>query len=294
MNKLHHPDRIVVFTIAVIFGTIITGCGSSQQLISTWQNHEIKINGDQSEWKNALFQVPDKKVFIGFNNDDKFLYLFLKTNDRAKVIQMFRAGFITWFEPENSDYKPFGISFPQPNVFSDQQQFKQNYQGVNSESNPQEENPDNFMDKMIIQQTQLEIVNTDKYPLMALPLINKDGIEAKLSVKDNYFVYELKVPLAIGNEYSYTAGVKPGNTIKVRFETEKLEMAKKESSDQGERSPDSDAGQVPRGSGGGGMRGHGGGGMHSGGRSGGGRGTNNIEPFNYSVEVKLENAPKSN
>jgi hypothetical protein len=291
MIKLHHPDKIVVFIIVVIVGIIINGCGSSQQLISTWQDHEIKINGDQSEWKNALFQVPDKKVFIGFNNDDKFLYLFLKTNDRAKVIQMFRAGFITWFVPENSDYKPFGISFPQPNVFSDQQQFKQNYQGVNSESNPQEENPDNFMDKMIIQQTQLEIVNTDKYPLMALPLINKEGIEAKLSVNDNYFVYELKVPLAVGNEYSYTAGVKPGNTIKVRFETEKLEMAKKESFDQGERSPGSDAGQIPPGAGGGGMRGRGG--MRSGGRSGG-RGMNNIEPFNYSVEVKLENLPKNN
>jgi uncharacterized membrane protein YgcG len=292
MNKLHHTDRIVVFIIVVIFGIIITGCGSSQQLISTWQDHEVKIDGDQSEWKNALFQVPNKKVFIGFNNDDKFLYLFLKTNDRAKVIQMFRAGFITWFEPENGDYKPFGISFPQPNVFSDQQQFKQNNQGVNSESNPQEENSDNLMDKMIIQQTQLEIVNNNKYPLMALPLINKEGIEVKLSVKDYYFVYQLKVPLAVGNEYSYTAGVKPGNTIKVRFETEKLEMAKKEFSDQGERSPDSDAGQIPRGAGGGGMRGRGG--MHSGGRSGGGKGMNNVDPFNYSVEVKLENAPKNN
>jgi hypothetical protein len=40
------------------------------------------------------------------------------------------------------------------------------------------------------------------------------------------------------------------------------------------------------------MRGRGG--MRSGGRSGGGKGMNNVDPFNYSVEVKLENAPKNN
>jgi len=44
MNQLHRSDRIVVFIIAVIFGIIVTGCGSSQQLISTWQNHEVKID----------------------------------------------------------------------------------------------------------------------------------------------------------------------------------------------------------------------------------------------------------
>jgi len=226
MNKLYHPDRIVLFGIAVLFGIIVTGCGSGEQLISTWQNHEIRIDGDPAEWKSTLHQVPDKKIFIGFKNDNKFLYLCLTTNDRAKVIQMFRSGFITWFEPENGDYKPFGISFPQPNVFSDQQQFKQSNQGVNRESS-QEENPDNIMDNMIMQQTQLEIVNKDKYPLIALPLINKEGIEAKLSIKDNYFVYELKVPLAVGNDYSYTAGVTPGNTIKIRFETEKWKWLKR-------------------------------------------------------------------
>jgi len=291
MNKLFHPDRIAGFIIVILFGFIITGCSSSEKLLSTWQNHEIKINGDPSEWKNALHAIPDQKTFVGFKNDDKFLYLCLTTNDRSKVGQMLRDGFITWFEPESGNYQLFGISFPQPNVFPDQQQFKPSSQGVEHETSPQD-NPDNFMDKMIIQQTQLEIVNKEKYPLMDLPLINKEGIEAKLSVKDNYFVYELKVPLAIGNDYSYPAGVTPGNSIKIRFETEKMEMGKNESKPQGERSPDSDSGQMPRGSGGGGMRGGRGGGMHSGGRPGE-KGMNNSEALNYSCELKLETAPIS-
>jgi hypothetical protein len=283
MNKLYHPDKILVFISVILFGFIISGCSSSEKLISTWQNHEIKIDGDPSEWKNTLHAIPDQKAFVGFRNDDKFLYLCLTTNDRAKVGQMLRDGFITWFEPESGNYQPFGISFPQPNIFTDQQQFKPSSQGVEHESSPQE-NPENFMDKMIIQQTQLEIVNKDKYPLIALPLMNKEGIQAKLSVKDNYFVYELKVPLAVGNDYSYPAGVTPGNTIKIRFETEKMEMSKSESKPQGERSPDSESGQMPRG------RGGRGGGIHSGGRSGG-RGMNNSDPLNYSCELKLEIAP---
>jgi len=291
MKVLHRSERLVFFIISLVFGIIVTGCGSSEQFISTWQNHEIKINGDPSEWKNSLHQIPDKKIFVGFKNDDKFLYLCLTTNDRAKVMQMLRAGFITWFEPVNDNYKPFGISFPQPNIFSDQQELRQSNLGIKNESSSQEENPDNFMNKMIIQQTQFEIVNKEKYPMMALPLINKEGIEVKLSIKDNFFVYELKVPLAVGNDYSYTAGVTPGNKIKVRFETEKMEVTRNESSYQGERSPDSDVGQMPRGTGGGGgMRGRGG---HSGVRSGG-KGINNSDPLNYSIDLKLENAPKSN
>lgn len=291
MNKFHRYERFEFLIIALVLCITVIGCGSSEQLISSWQNQEIKMNGDPAEWKSSLHQVPDKKFFVGFKNDDKFLYLILTTNDRGKVIQMFKAGFITWFEPVSGDSKPFGISFPQPNVFSDQQQFKQNNQGLADESSPKEENPDNFMDKMVMQQTQLEVVNTDKYPLMALPLINKEGIEAKLSVKDNFFVYELKVPLAVGNDYSYEAGVTPGNSIKVRFETEKME-AKKESSDQGERSQDSEGGQMTRGTGGGGgMRGRGG---HSGGRSGGKSMVNNSDPLNYIINLKLESAPKSN
>jgi hypothetical protein len=288
MNKFHRYERFEFLIIALVLCITVIGCGSSEQLISSWQNQEIKMNGDPAEWKSSLHQVPDKKIFVGFKNDDKFLYLLLTTNDRGKVIQMFKAGFITWFEPVSGDSKPFGISFPQPNVFSDQQQFKQNSQGLAEESSPNEENPDNFMDKMVMQQTQLEVVNTDKYPLMALPLINKEGIEAKLSVKDNFFVYELKVPLAVGNDYTYAAGVTPGNSIRIRFETEKMET-RKESSDQGERSQDSENGQMPHGTGGG-MRGRGG---HSGGRSGGRSMVNNSDPLNYTINLKLESASKS-
>ena len=281
MNNMHRLVKLVFVIIAFIFSIIATGCTPSQQIISTWQNHEIKMNGDVEEFRSAILQVPDKNYLIGFKNDDKFLYLCLTTNDRGKIMQMFKGGFITWFLPESSDSKPFGISFPQANILPDQQEFKQNNQGLSGEFSRRQENPDNLFDKMVIQQTQLTIVNEKKYPLVDLPLVNKEGIVAKLSVKDNLFVYELKVPLAVGTEYSYPAGVIPGNSIFVRFETEKIEE-KKESSDQEEGSGQSQRGNRE----GGGMRGRGG-------RSGG-RSMNNSEPINYTFNVKLENAPKGN
>ena len=73
-------------------------------------------------------------------------------------------------------------------------------------------------------------------------------------------------------------------------ETEKMEMVKNDSNGPGERPSDANAGQMPRGSGG--MRGGRGGGMRPGGRPGG-RGMNISEPLNYTVELKLENAPKN-
>jgi len=286
MSVLHRSERLVYIIIASIFSVIVTGCSSSEQLISTWQNHEMKMNGDLEEFRSTLHQVPDKNFLIGIKNDDKFLYLCLTTNDRGKVMQMFKAGFITWFLSESGDSKPFGISFPQANILPDQQQFKQNNQGLSGEFSRQQENPDNLIDKMVIQQTQLTIVNEKKYPLVDLPLVNKEGIEAKLSVKDNLFVYELKVPIAVGTDYSYTVGAIPGNSILIRFETEKIEV-KKESSDEEEG-----GGQSQRGTGGGGgMRGRGG---RSGGRSGGRGMVNNSDPIDYTFKIKLENAPKVN
>ncbi len=265
------------FILPVIFSCILilSGCGTGIKMVSSWQDKEIKIDGVASEWSAGMQQIPDKKVNIGFRNDDKFLYLCLTSEDRSKIMMIVRAGFIVWFEPESGDKNKFGIRYPTST--------KQPEAPKLSEINREElsiEGPERNIKKMLEQQNEFQIINKDKFPLTALPIVNNEGIEAKLGFQSNQFVYELKVPLASNKQFSYIVDALPGANVKIIFETEELDA-------QSMRGPGGSAGIPPEGSEDrrGNRRGGGNEGMRPG--MGGGR---MLEPLNYTVEIKLESS----
>ena len=275
----------VSLLVAMLF---VNGCGSSQAVMSDYQKGDIKIDGDISDWGTSIQKIPDNTFSLGFKNDDKFLYISLMTEDRTKIFQMFRAGFIIWFEPESGNYKTFGIKYPLPAEQNNMPQMPEaNVEGMNRERSNRGEIDgegmprENFLDRMLITQNEFEIVDKNKYPLIALPLINKEGIEVKLATHKEQFVYELKIPLASNNHYSFAAGALPGDKIKIEFETQQVE--KKQSDENrggmsiGGRGDDS--GEDEMGSGGrrrgGGMRGE------------RGQFGNRTTPLNYTVELSL-------
>ncbi len=272
----------------------LAGCGSSKEMMSTYQSGDIKIDGDISDWGKSIQRIPDNSFSLGFKNDDKFLYISLTTEDRSKIFQMFRAGFIVWLEPESGDYKTFGIKYPLPGEQNDMPQMQDmNGEGINREGDRREsmngEGMDrermpreNMFEKMLITQNEFEIVNKDKYPLIALPLVNKDGIEAKLAFHREQFVYELKIPLAGNKQYSFVAGALPGDKLKIKFETEQLERPKMNEDRGGMRMSGEEPGEGEMGGGRGGRRE----GMRSGGRLSG-----RTAPLNYTVELNLVSQP---
>ena len=279
MYSIRHIRRIG-FSIAIfLFVIVAAGCSSVKETTSNWRTNEIKIDGDISDWQNTLESVPDKNFAVGFKNDDKFLYISLITNDRMKIMQMFRTGFITWFTPTVGSGKIFGIKFP----ISNKEMEGEQPQEMNRE-NFQRDNGDNMekrFAKLLSQQQELEIVNKDKFPMNLLSLENKEGIRAKLGYYANHLVYELQVPLASSGNYSFPVDVAPGEKVNIRFETEKIDL---ESSRGSMREGES----MPRG----------GGQMRGGGQRGGGRmrqgmpGFQNSEPINYSFDVVLQQPPK--
>lgn len=279
--------KFLLLTAAVFSGIALSACSPGKQMTSNWQQEQIQMKGDLSFWRSKVFEIPDKKFGVGFANDDKFMYVCLTTDDRSKIFQILRNGFIVWFEPESGNYKPFGIKYPLVNVFDKPQQPEQ----FNGTEMPGENVQRNFS-KMLENQNEFEVVNEDKYPLLALPLVNKEGIEAKLSISDGRLIYELKVPLAAAKQYSFAAGAMPGEKIKVRFETLQASADKRERSsgfeagDREGRSPEGGEGDMPRGGARGGRRGEGG--MRQGmGRSG------TSDPINYTIDLQLEKATGS-
>ncbi|KAF0150816.1 MAG: hypothetical protein FD143_2493 [Ignavibacteria bacterium] len=248
--------KLLTSILVVIF---LSACGSSNVVQNNWRSNEITIDGNYQDWKNNLKLLPDQKISLGFTNDDKFFYMCLVTEDRMKVMQMTRGGFITWFIPSSGSENTFGIKYPLPIKNMPREQM----QSLGREMFLQG-GLDKIVNMMIEKQNEIQILNSDKYSLSLLPAENKDGIKARLGYIEGKFVYELQVPLAVHDDFAFQIASLPGDNLQVKFETEQVES------------------QAGRGTGPGMMQG---GGM----RPGGG----NMprfqmpEPLNYSVELKL-------
>lgn len=271
------PLYIMISSLFIIVFSL-SGCSSTAELQSGWDAGAVKIDGNISDWENGLHPVKDEGVSLGFKNDDKYLYICLVTNDRAKIMQMMRAGFIVWFTPQSGNPETFGIKYPMPPSLLG----KDERESFNKELY-QRGSRDNVFDKMLKEKKEFQIINTDDFPLGQYPINNNIGIKPKLSFNDERFVYELKVPLTSGNNNMYSLGSKPGEELSIKFET--VEMDLESMRGLGNR---------------GGMRpgnGMGNEGSENEGRGGFGRGRGNggfakSEPFNYSVNIRLNSSQK--
>ena len=263
-------NNLIVITIILFFIAILNGCSSDKELVSNFATQEVKIDGTTSGWENSLQYLSDNNVAVGFRNDSKYLYVCLTTNDLSKVFPMFRSGLIAWFEPDKGE--TIGIKFPLHNP-------------MNRESMPQpgerndNDNRGEFIQRMLAQQNELDVVDEDKHLLTEMPAESKQGIEAKLGFNADRFIYELKVPLR-NNNFAYQVSALPGEHIKVKFETE--ETDKSEFQGRGMRQSDDGMGTERPGGGFGDDRP----------REGRHRGMNNSSgstgPLNFSVNVLLK------
>ncbi|NJD21338.1 MAG: hypothetical protein FIA82_01530 [Melioribacter sp.] len=264
-------------TIAVfLFIIVAASCSSVKETTSIWSSNEIKIDGDISDWQNSLASIPDKKFAVGFKNDDKFLYVSLITDDRMKIMQMLRNGFITWFTPDGKSDKTFGVKFPLSNKDLKDEQI----QNMNRE-NFQPDNMEKQFAQLLIRQKELEIINNDKFPLSLMYLENKEGIKAKLGYTENNFVYELQVPLKAGGNYTYQIAATPGGKVTIRFETEKIDSENIRNTMKERSSMPAGDGEIPS------AQRKGSGRMQP-----GMRGFQKLEPINYSFDVVLQQPPK--
>lgn len=258
-------EKNLTASLILLIAIIVSGCGSSAKLQSNWDYNEIKIDGSPNEWQSGGFIIKDENVSVNFKNDEKFLYMCLMTNDRGKMTQMIRSGFITWFIPESGDSKIFGIKFPMQVSLLD----KDERQEFNKELFRPDELQKQFS-KMINGANEFQIINNEKFPLNQYSAENNEGIKVKLGYDADRFVYELQVPIESNENFTYKIAARPGEKVKVKFETLESEF-----------------GEMPEAG-----RGRGGFGMGQRTdrmRSGEGPKFTRPEPFNYEVEVTLQN-----
>ena len=89
----------------------LAGC-KNLELSSHWPDHEVAIDGVNSEWENSSTYIEDEKVLVGVMNDENFLYISLIADDPVVRRQMLGQGFMVWFDPVGGRKKSFGIQYP--------------------------------------------------------------------------------------------------------------------------------------------------------------------------------------
>ena len=268
----HHFSRILyrigLFTLSLLG---FYGCSSVPEVISSRNNNEIVVDGNQQDWGNKFTSVKDENVAVSFKNDDENLYVCFITSDNRKIVKILSSGMTVWLYPSDSK-DVIGIQYP----------VRKSPEDYRSVVNDKGENMDQMdingrIQKLLKVQNELIIVDDNNIGVFSSSPDVEKGFRAKIGYTMNQLVYELKIPLTNNKEFTqFVFKAKPQDNIRVKFESGKMQ-SKVSDNDQEEGSRGTGEGM-------GGRRGRGG----NLGGSGNRKGTSgNNNPIDYEFKVKL-------
>ncbi len=217
--KIKISKYLLLGTMLISIILTFNSCGDVE-LTSTWRNNEIKIDGNRLDWKDNIKFLKDEGVGVGILNDNHNLYLCLTLNDQSKMFPILRNGFTVWFDSPNNDKKTIGIEYPLSKKSGDiSRRLNREDMGEGQNFNPQ-----NMINRIIKNQKEFLVVNKDKFPLTEHWIGSDSTIQVKMGFHDYQLVYELKIPLADSAARNlYYVDAKPGQTLKIGFQTGEIE-----------------------------------------------------------------------
>ena len=236
----------------------------AQSSLSKWQAQPIVIDGDRSDWVSIpRFFDAQSNVQYEFRNDDKNLYLIVRTIDRAAQMQMLRGGFSLKLKIKTKIPTRCSITFPPQRMEMPPLQF--NNRGDESQLLVEKTAP-----KPGPMPKDSMVLDGFKFSNGILSSENKD--ENKICFARNketreQLVYELRIPLCeiYGTDYVFENVASIPIQLQITINELSLNSGKQDKGGKGMRG----RAEGPRG---GGMRGgmQGGGGMPGGGGMQGG------------------------
>ena len=189
----------------VIF--LLAGCGSSLQLASGWRSSEIKIDGINSEWGDALSYARSSDASVGIKNDGDHVYVCFTTSNRQTQIQMLAFGLTTWFSPDGKKERVFGIHFPVGGQL-------QALRLLSREGSPEE-----LHQLFRASQRDLEVVGPTEASRRRITDQEAAGIKARLGYSQESLVLELEVPLRKTADQPLAIGATDSQAVSIGFET---------------------------------------------------------------------------
>jgi hypothetical protein len=242
------------------------------RLNSHWLDRPVNIDGFADDWEGLLTPVGKGAAYVGVMNDSNCMYLCVMTAKAQLQRRLVRQGLLVWFQPQDKDKAPLGIRYPVSVLAAGRTPRSGGPDEVSSDGRP----PD---DRAFTQELSVvEIVGPSNQGRRRVSIDSIPGVDVKVSGQRDWFVYELRIPLASPGQYPLAIDARPGQNVIVRLESEKPNMAMMR--DRGDRG---------RGDWGGGGRP--GGGMGRGGPGAHGAPGQAPEELNVSAKVQLAPAP---
>ena len=202
-NPLHFQS---LYPLLLTLMILLNGCSSGLKLTSDWQPNEMKINGTDSDWQRGLYYDKGSDMAYGVRNDDRYVYLFLKTQNRSTQRQIMRSGLTVWFDREDGKNHTFGIQYPTNRQKSGP--------GYSPDTNEERLNP--FLDQAF---PELAIVGPNKENVQLYSALEAPGILVKLGRQRDALIYELQVPIKKTHEHPFAIEPLADHRIGIEFET---------------------------------------------------------------------------
>jgi hypothetical protein len=160
-----------------------------------------------------LYYDKESGVVYSIRNDEDYVYLFLKTQNRTTQMQIMRAGFTVWFDADGGNDHSFGIRYPLAR------------QDAHSEFHPEsgDEQIHSDLEQSLLE---LEIVGAQKEAVQRFSTLDVPGIRVKIGRSQEALVYELRVPLRKTPHTPFAIGVTSANRIGIGLETEEFNRDK--------------------------------------------------------------------
>jgi len=276
--------KIICGFFLVVMSLFVNSCGGTEYT-SKWADKPITLSGTETDWTNKTAYIQDEGILFGVQNDKDNIYLFMSTNDQAKIRQLMGRGLIVWLDREGGDNKKFGIKYPIGFFGS----------GEMPQRRDDTQQGDMMKERIDRMSQEFEIYEPDSKTWTRMSFAQVKGIEGKITRHDERVVYELKISRTSQNSDFFLMA--SNNKIGLGLETPEIDLSKMrdraKTEGGGEGEP---AGGM---SGGGGMGGMGGGHRGGGGGRGGeggrqrpdGQGGNAQKQMKYWVTVNLAEKP---
>jgi hypothetical protein len=193
--------------------TLCPGCSEALKLSSVWQKGDIALDSSGTGWENGLYLDKESDIVYGIRNNDDYVYLFFKTQNRSTQMQIMNAGFTVWFDAKGGNDHSFGIRYPLAR--------KENNSEFHTGSD--DEQMHSSIDQALLE---LEIIGAQKEDVQLFSILNVPGIRVKITHAQNVLSYELRVPLRKTPHTPFAVGATSANRIGIGLETEELNRDK--------------------------------------------------------------------
>lgn len=191
---------LLIFSLAAI---LLAGC-STVKMQSQWNAQLAPSTFDTEKPHKTSYFDDASKIRVSIMNNDATLYIQLVTRSQTSKMLLLRTGFTTWIDSSGKSTKNFGLLFPLA-------------QPKKTQASAADHVPRNNLEEMVQDgRYTLAILDglTDSRQTISISKAVDQGIIAKISLKHNYLIYDLQLPLN---------RLENSNSISIGFESGKLE-----------------------------------------------------------------------